>query len=248
MLTPYIEQFGQGEPIVLLHGWAAHSGIWQPIATDLARDYQVTLVDLPGFGRSNLADQPFALNTVLAAIDRVVPANATWVGWSLGGLIGLQKAIIAPNSLKQLITVATSPSFMERDDWPGMSREWVATMTSALILDYPAKIKRFLALQFHGVAQKQQLRDCETILTTWPPQPKALQEASDVLLSADFRKQLATLACPTTMLFGRLDAMVPVTITKQLPDTIRAMTFHDAAHIPFLTHPDVFLSQLRALL
>ena len=52
MTKIHTETYGLGKPIVLVHGWAMHSGIWRLFARELAKHYQVTLIDLPGHGRS----------------------------------------------------------------------------------------------------------------------------------------------------------------------------------------------------
>ena len=48
----HIETFGTGQPIVLVHGWAMHTGIWRDFAITLSNFYRVICVDLPGHGRS----------------------------------------------------------------------------------------------------------------------------------------------------------------------------------------------------
>ena len=51
MVKIYQYSIGQGPTIVLVHGWAMHSGIWQDFAEQLAKQYQVICLDLPGHGQ-----------------------------------------------------------------------------------------------------------------------------------------------------------------------------------------------------
>ena len=51
-MTVHIETVGRGAPLILLHGWAMHSGLWTPLLSPLANHFQLHLVDLPGHGHS----------------------------------------------------------------------------------------------------------------------------------------------------------------------------------------------------
>jgi len=46
----HVESTGEGPPLVLLHGWAMHGGLFAPLVPALARRYRVSVVDLPGHG------------------------------------------------------------------------------------------------------------------------------------------------------------------------------------------------------
>lgn len=50
MTQLHIESLGHGPDLVLLHGWAMHSGIWSGVQDQLARQFRLHLVDLPGMG------------------------------------------------------------------------------------------------------------------------------------------------------------------------------------------------------
>ena len=67
----HVESAGHGPPIVLLHGWAMHSGLWGPLVPRLARRYRVHAVDLPGHGHS-AALASFTLDAVRRRADRGV--------------------------------------------------------------------------------------------------------------------------------------------------------------------------------
>lgn len=49
----HVETQGSGPPILLIHGWGMHGGIWANVAKKLSADFQVHSVDLPGYGLSN---------------------------------------------------------------------------------------------------------------------------------------------------------------------------------------------------
>lgn len=53
------------------------------------------------------------------AVLQQAPDKAIWLGWSLGGLVASQIALTHPERVQALVTVASSPCFSARDEWPG---------------------------------------------------------------------------------------------------------------------------------
>ena len=91
-MSLHVERFGHGPSVVLLHGWAMHGGVFAPLVERLRERCTVHVVDLPGHGLSRDADVPLALDPCVDAITGIVPDDALWCGWSLGGLVALQAA------------------------------------------------------------------------------------------------------------------------------------------------------------
>jgi pimeloyl-[acyl-carrier protein] methyl ester esterase len=52
MRKVYVDTLGEGPDLVLLHGWAMHSGIWSSVRSQLAQYFRLHLIDLPGHGAS----------------------------------------------------------------------------------------------------------------------------------------------------------------------------------------------------
>ena len=95
---------GCGPDIVLLHGWGAQGSIWNEIAADLAARYRVTMIDLPGHGKSPESErepEP-TLASLTARVAQVAPTRATWLGWSLGGMVAMQLASETPQRGEKL--------------------------------------------------------------------------------------------------------------------------------------------------
>jgi pimeloyl-[acyl-carrier protein] methyl ester esterase len=107
----YINTLGNGQDIVLLHGWGVNSAVFEPLKQALS-EYRVHYVDLPGFGNSDPIEGD--IHDWVAALATQLPDNAIWLGWSLGGLVATQVALTFPTKIKALITVASSPCFMAR--------------------------------------------------------------------------------------------------------------------------------------
>ena len=115
----HVESDGAGPPLVLLHGFAMHGGLFAPLLPALTARFRVHVVDLPGHGWSAPLPTP-DLASIVAAIDAATAAIgelAVVVGWSLGGQVAMQWALARPDRVARLVLVSTTPSFVTRDGW-----------------------------------------------------------------------------------------------------------------------------------
>jgi pimeloyl-ACP methyl ester carboxylesterase len=98
--------FGQGSPVVMVHGGAGSSRYWGLQIPVLARQYEVIVLDSRGHGRSARNSEPITYHLmasdVLAVMDTLQIPKAALVGWSDGGIIGLDIAINHPGRLTKL--------------------------------------------------------------------------------------------------------------------------------------------------
>ncbi len=250
----YVESAGAGAPLVLLHGFAMHGGIFEPLLPALSTRYRVHVVDLPGHGRSapGGADDLASLAQAVAAALPDVDEPATLLGWSLGGQVALQMATAHPSRIRRLVLVATSPAFVRRADWPhAMAAETLDRFGGELRADYRLTLLRFLTLQVQGsddgrrtlAALRQRFFERDA------PAGPSLDSALRLLKQSDLREALPGIRVPSLVIAGDRDTLVPLAATealaRALPDAAHA-TIVGAAHAPFLSHPRAFLDVLRS--
>jgi len=98
---------------VLVHGFTQSAASWSGIATDLERDHQVVVPDLPGHGTS-----PAATGDLSAAADQLAEScgKGTYVGYSLGGRICLHLALRRPILVERLVLVGTTAGLEDVDE------------------------------------------------------------------------------------------------------------------------------------
>jgi pimeloyl-[acyl-carrier protein] methyl ester esterase len=232
------ETAGNGPDLVLLHGWGMHSGIWGEWLGYLRRCFRVTLVDLPGHGRSDL-EQCYDLNCWAEAVLAVAPARAWWVGWSLGGLVALAAAEQAPVRLRGLVLLAATPRFVAGGDWKSaVSAEVFRGFAQNLEDDSQRALARFLALQVRGAEQgSNTLRRLRSGLRSRPAaDPQALRIGLDFLQWADLRRTMSELDLPLFWLLGERDTLVPARLAREISLDGGAL-IAGAGHAPFLSHP-----------
>lgn len=104
--------FGQGEPVILLHGGLANSNYWGKQVPVLAEKYRVIVMDSRGHGRSSRDGKPYGYELmaadVLALMDFLKIPKAAVVGWSDGAILGLEIAIHHPERLTRLFAFAAN--------------------------------------------------------------------------------------------------------------------------------------------
>lgn len=241
------ETRGSGPDLVLLHGWGLSSEIWGDFADRLAERYRVTLIDLPGLGRSAPAGD-MSLDAAVAALLEAAPESAHWVGWSLGGQLALAVAERAPERVKSLSLIAANPCFVARDDWPcAMAPEVFGAFVASLADNAARTLQRFAALQTRGSASaRDELKRLKSVIGA--AEPQALASAL-MLLESDLRPALAGLSCPAQLILGTEDQLVPQALAaeaKALNNRLNVQLLEQGAHLPFISHADEVLIMLNA--
>ncbi|WP_336291614.1 pimeloyl-ACP methyl ester esterase BioH [Aeromonas dhakensis] len=242
-----VERFGQGPDLVLLHGWGMNGAVWHGIVPALAARYRVHLVDLPGFGNSPLAGEAeYSLPWLAEQVAAILPERCHLLGWSLGGLAASQLALNHPERLHSLITVASSPCFMARDDWPGIAPKVLTGFNQMLAGDFKQTIERFLAIQAMGSEHaRDDIRQLRHWLAERPaPQLAALEAGLGLLADVDLRDELVQLNLPWLRVYGRLDSLVPkasIPLLDERYPASRSVVLEKASHAPFISHPQQFI-------
>ena len=249
----YIEETGEGTPLVLLHGWAMHGGVFALLAERLRERHRLFIVDLPGHGRSRESAVPLDPAACAGAIAERVP-RAPWCGWSLGGLVALHAAATRPAAVPGLAMVCASPRFVRGDDWKyGMSPEIFRDFADGLRADYRGTLDRFIALEAFGSDDARgELRTLRAeVFSRGEPAAHVLADGLELLETADLRAVLPTLSVPSTWIAGRRDRLVDPramrAAAEATPNATHAVIEH-GGHAPFLTHADEVAARLDAFM
>ncbi len=239
---------------VMLHGWALHGGIWGPWLDGLALQARLHVVDLPGHGRSEWPAGVHDLEGLARAVSPHVPADAAWLGWSLGGLVALELARQQPGRARALVLVATTPRFLAGPDWEhGLQPEILDTFTQGLAGDYRATVQNFLALQTRGDERaREALRLLRSQLASHgEPDPRALRTGLEILRNTDLRDALPRIAAPALVVAGEHDRLTPASAGRELAAALPAARFElieRSGHAPFLSHPGEMLAVVTGFL
>jgi pimeloyl-[acyl-carrier protein] methyl ester esterase len=252
----HIESVGTGAPLVLLHGFGLHGGLFAPILPALARTRRVLVVDLPGHGHSE-APLPGSLDAIADAVADAVARHApraSVLGWSFGGQVALAWAQCRPQSVERLVLACTTPAFVQRADWRcAMSAEALRRFGDELAVAYKLTLQRFLTLQVQGSetgrATLAQLR--ARLFERGTPSTATLTDLLARLLETDLRARVPRIHTPALVLSGARDTLAPAAAGKWLADALpdaRYRVIEGAAHAPFLSHPREFENAVKEFL
>jgi pimeloyl-ACP methyl ester carboxylesterase len=196
---------GAGEPVVLVHGWAASGQMWEPLATDLARTYRVIVPDCRGHGQSGKPHEPSRYgvemaNDVLRLLDHLGIPKAHIAGYSMGGGIVLKMLADHPDRFLTAI-VGGSQGFVRgaKDDFNDekliKDLESGMSLSDAMIANAPASWPK------PSAEQRQMMRQMDA---GQDPKALAAQRRGNPGLEIEYAS-LASIKVPFLALCGSLD-------------------------------------------
>ena len=113
--TLYYEKYGQGDPLIFLHGYSLSSKSWRPYVADFATRYEVYLIDLTGHGQSapfkEVLSFPSVTKDLDALLDYLELDRIKAIGFSFGGDVLYQLALLTPTRIESMITIGAVGSW-----------------------------------------------------------------------------------------------------------------------------------------
>jgi pimeloyl-[acyl-carrier protein] methyl ester esterase len=256
-MSLHIESTGSGAPLLLIHGWGMHGGVWHEVVQRLSAEFRVHAVDLPGYGYSNVeqvTEGKEELDSLVDALSSRFADPLAVCGWSLGGQVALRWAARKPEQVQRLILVASTPCFRERADWAfGMESTVLEKFAAELGQNHAATLRRFIALQMRGSENERELlmRLRSNLFSHGEPAMDALRTGLSILRDADQRCELPGIKQPTLVIAGERDKLTPREASYYMGQAMplaRVVEVEGAAHAPFLSHPEIFVEHLKSFL
>jgi pimeloyl-ACP methyl ester carboxylesterase len=251
---------GVGPSLVLVHGLGGAAANWVELAPALVESYRVLALDLPGHGGSSPLPAapsltPFA-DVVAAVAERETLAPAAVVGHSLGGLVGLRLALRHPDAVGALVLVA--PAGISS----GTRAREVAVTT--LVHARPARLVapfrrpvarlewlRYPVFGYFEVSDPAALSPAAVEgFLAGPALHTDVLSAGRALVADDPRVDLGGVRCPSLVLAGARDRMVPVADAIEYARRLRAplRIVPDCGHLVIGERPDACVEAIEELL
>jgi pimeloyl-ACP methyl ester carboxylesterase len=227
----YYAVYGEGPPVLLIHGGLGNADIWGFQVPALAKDHKVIVADSRGHGRSTRSSKPisYALmaDDYLALLDYLKIDKVELVGWSDGGIIGLDIAIRHPERLSRLFSFAANFTPEGGND----------VANSATFNAYFARARKdYLALSPTPGEFDDFVKQCSKM---WANEPRYSE------------KQLRAITVPTTIFDGDHDEAIKPEHTRELAKLIpgaRLVIMKDASHFALWQKPAEFNATVRKFL
>lgn len=235
-------------PVTLLHGWGIDSTIWQPLVQRLKPAFAPLSLDLPGYGTRQAMHDDWTLDSLATDVLAHAPQHSILIGWSLGGLLALYIAAHYPTDIRAVMTLASSPAFVQREHWPWAMEQASFHAFKQHCQDDPEScLRQFKRLISHG-ADKDTIRgvqrlDCQIA-------PHALAKGLELLELGDLRAQLPSVQRPVVHLLAQHDALIPASLgvpLAQLSPQAKVHIIDGASHALPFSHSQVIVSHLEGL-
>jgi pimeloyl-ACP methyl ester carboxylesterase len=255
---------GSGAPVMFIHGL---SGCWQNWLENIpffAREHRVIAVDLPGFGESEMPAEEISISGYADTIDALMTElgieTAQVIGNSMGGFIGAEMAIRHPPRVERLVLVAAA----------GLSIEHIRTQRKKGLRHRAENVAFFylgwLASHSSIVGRRRRLRTALMLLVAahpdrLPPELTVEQvsgsgkpgfsDALDAMCHYPIRDRLGEITCPTFIVWGDKDRLVPVrdaAVFEELIPEARSVIYKDTGHVAMMECPARFNADVDAFL
>lgn len=217
----YYEDYGQGQPVVLIHGWPLSNIMWEyQVQALVDAGYRVVSYDRRGFGKSSRPWNGYDYNTLTddlkAVIDQLDLHDAILVGFSMGGgeAVRYFSRHGGANVAKLVLLGAVTPYMLKTDDNPdGVDQKVFDDMMKQIKEDRIAFLQDF-GKQFYGVTPLTNpvstpfLENDRNVASA--ASPRATLECAKAFATTDFRSDLRAITVPTFIIHGDSDKTVPI--------------------------------------
>lgn len=225
------EVLGKGNPVILLHGWLADLETMRPIANSLKDNFKVYLIDVVGFGKSDLPEH--ALNTddfgdfLKKLLENLKIKNPILIGHSNGGRIILNavgRGLVTPRKIVLMDSAGLKPK---------RSMEYYVKVyffkAGKNLLNLLPNVKFVKNL-------KEKLRN-SVGSSDYQMSAPVLKETMNIILNEDMRPMLPNIKVPTLLIWGALDTATPISdayeMEKAIPDA-GLVTYPAGSHFAYL--------------
>jgi pimeloyl-ACP methyl ester carboxylesterase len=216
--------YGAGDPVILLHGGAGNSSHWAFQVPSFAAGHRVYVIDARGHGHSTRTDAPASYaqmaDDVVALMDTWKLDHAAIVGWSDGGIVGLELAIRFPSRVTKLVAYAANSNQSGLKKGGGAAFD---AYFARCAKDFPGDWKALLAWLRPMWRTQPNYTDAQLASITAPT--LVIDGAHDELIREDHQRAIAKAIPNATLVF------IP-----------------DASHFALFQQPEAFTSAVLAFL
>jgi pimeloyl-ACP methyl ester carboxylesterase len=241
------DELGDGAPLVLLPSGAHERRDFDELRALLPPRFRSIAVDWPGHGESPAAPGPSSAmafaDAAEAAVEALAPGGAVVLGNSVGGFSAARLALRRPELVRGLVLVDAGGFAMRTP----LVRGFCAAMSRPAFLRrvYPSFAKRYMRPRTAAdrralaaaIATTRRDPGLGTVCELW---------GSFAAPEHDLRRDAASIAAPTLVVWGRHDPVIPLRVGRKVADSIpnAELLVLDSGHLPHTTDPDGFAAAL----
>ncbi|NOK58345.1 MAG: alpha/beta hydrolase [Chloroflexi bacterium AL-W] len=236
----HYEVFGQGQPVLFLHGWLGSWRYWYPTIEHVSEHFRAYSFDFWGFGESRRQQTQASIQNysdqVIRFLDEMGIDKVTLIGHSMGGMVALKTAINHPKRIGRVAAVG-APIV-------GDSLSWLLKLTDRPVMaDAFARVnwlRRYMFRLFLGETNDPAVH--EILDDSVKSSSTTLRRAVGSMWRTDLRPELSRLIVPSLIVHGGRDEIVhpnQADLFEKVP-AAQVVVMPESRHFPFLDEPELF--------
>jgi 3-oxoadipate enol-lactonase len=245
-----VQEGPAGAPMLVLGpSLGTELGMFDAQARDLADHLRVIRFDLRGHGGSPVVPGPYTVvdmaDDVLALLDELGAEHFSYAGVSLGGAIGQQLAVSAPERLDRLVVMASAARFPDPASWKARADRVRNEGTEFLV---PSRVGAWVTPGFARTHPEETDRLLAMLRRT---SREGYAACCETLEEFDLRERLPGITAPTLVVAGADDPATPVDTVREIADAIpgaRFVVVPSASHLVSAEQPDAVTAEIRGFL
>lgn len=249
---------GVGQPIVCIHGWAMHKGLFSSLADALSGDFRIISIDLAGHGESKLSQGPYTIESaaddVFLLCEMLNLTNVIGLGWSMGMHVWWEMIERhGEERLSGLVSEDMSPKVYNTKDWQngtlnGRTIEGIEEMLDDMCKDWTTFTYRFVPRIFaKGLGNKWAALAERIMRDTLRNDPEIMASYWRSMSQKDYRSLLPEIKVPTLIARGGLSQLYGSGVADFMQATVpraQITNFAQSGHAPHLEQPEAFTEML----
>jgi 3-oxoadipate enol-lactonase len=242
---------GEGPAVIFSHGLGLDLHMWDDVVSSIPDGRTTIRYDTRSHGQSEVIGSSFTLDDLVEdavrLIDELKHERVSWVGLSLGGMIGQGLAIRYPERLARLVLANTASTYPNelREGWIERGRTARADGMAALL---DVILRRSFAPAFLASGHEAVSRVRQKVLAV---DASGYAACCDAIAGLDYHARLGEIRCPTLVICGGADVAVPVSWARALTDAIpgaELAVVPVAGHLSAIECPERFRGLLERFL
>ncbi len=249
----YYEMKGEGAPVVLLHGYLESIKIWEGFSNDLAKNYRVICIDLPGHGNSETIAEVQTMDLLAGAVKEVLIKEkikkSVIVGHSLGGYVTLSFVEKFPELLAGFCLFHSHPLADTEEVKENRKREIALVKAGKKHLIYEVSVPKAFAKENADRLQQEVSRAIDIARST--PDAGIIAMLHGMMQRPDRRKILEKPRLPGLWILGKKDQYIPYIkiLSRVSPaDGIQVTSLENSGHMGFIEEKEKSLRVLNDFL
>lgn len=246
----YVKDYGNGKPVILIHGWPLSNEMWEyQIAALVENNLRVIAYDRRGFGKSSQPWNGYSYDTLTddlkAIIDQLKLTDVTLVGFSMGGgeVVRYFSRYGGQNVSKAVLVASITPFLLRTENnAEGATPEKNEATASEIKEDRIGFLdnfgKTFFGMSLINKPLSTPLLEYYRMLCSFAS-PRATLECAKSFSTTDFRDEMSSVNVPTLIIHGDEDKIVPIEISSEKAATLipnnKFIVYEEAPHGLFYT-------------